>query len=337
MQEKKDDKDKKDEKVITTKSGLKYVDQKVGEGPEVKSGDVVSVHYTGWLKDGTKFDSSKDRGQPFSVPVGKKRVIAGWDEGLQGMKAGGKRKLIIPPDLPMGPVVFRRHSANAELVRSRADQNRPPRTNAMKTPKLAQGAHSTRGREVLEFPRARAVRYSFTPRDPLAENLMILRRLIPCVLLVACGLPLISLADTAKTADSKSPFAAFVDQYFDSYFAWKPSEGTAAGLHQYDNQLEDRSVVASRGIRDVKDLQAKLAKIRQQKLSFQEDIDATVLDGQIKAELLDLETLHNWAQIRWVLLRAVVRHRRAHEAHLRSSGRPVALRGRPAQTDSRPV
>jgi FKBP-type peptidyl-prolyl cis-trans isomerase FkpA len=102
MQEKKDDKDKKDEKVITTKSGLKYVDQKVGEGPEVKSGDVVSVHYTGWLKDGTKFDSSKDRGQPFSVPVGKKRVIAGWDEGLQGMKAGGKRKLIIPAELGYG-------------------------------------------------------------------------------------------------------------------------------------------------------------------------------------------------------------------------------------------
>lgn len=101
MQEKKDDKGK-EEKVVTTKSGLKYVDQKVGEGPEVKSGDTVSVHYTGWLKDGKKFDSSKDRGQPFPVPVGQGRVIKGWDEGLQGMKVGGKRKLIIPPDLAYG-------------------------------------------------------------------------------------------------------------------------------------------------------------------------------------------------------------------------------------------
>ena len=89
MQEKKDDKDK-DEKVITTKSGLKYVDQKVGEGPEVKVGDTVSVHYTGWLKNGKKFDSSKDRGEPFPVTVGKSRVIKGWTEGLQGMKVGGK-------------------------------------------------------------------------------------------------------------------------------------------------------------------------------------------------------------------------------------------------------
>jgi FKBP-type peptidyl-prolyl cis-trans isomerase FkpA len=101
MQEKKDDKGK-EEKVITTKSGLQYVDLKVGEGPEVKSGDTVSVHYTGWLKDGTKFDSSLDRGQPFPVPVGKGRVIKGWDEGLQGMKAGGKRKLIIPANLAYG-------------------------------------------------------------------------------------------------------------------------------------------------------------------------------------------------------------------------------------------
>jgi FKBP-type peptidyl-prolyl cis-trans isomerase len=101
MQEKKDDKGK-EEKVVTTKSGLKYVDQKIGEGPEVKSGDTVSVHYTGWLKDGTKFDSSKDRGLPFSVQVGQGRVIKGWDEGLQGMKVGGKRKLIIPFELAYG-------------------------------------------------------------------------------------------------------------------------------------------------------------------------------------------------------------------------------------------
>jgi FKBP-type peptidyl-prolyl cis-trans isomerase len=93
----------KEETVITTRSGLKYVDQKVGAGPEVKSGDTVSVHYTGWLKDGTKFDSSRDRNQPFPVPVGRGQVIKGWDEGLQGMQAGGQRKLIIPADLAYGP------------------------------------------------------------------------------------------------------------------------------------------------------------------------------------------------------------------------------------------
>jgi peptidylprolyl isomerase len=99
MQEKKDD---KEEKVVTTKSGLKYVEQKEGEGPEVKAGDSVSVHYTGTLKDGKKFDSSRDRNQPFQFQVGAKRVIAGWDEGLQGMKVGGKRKLIIPYELAYG-------------------------------------------------------------------------------------------------------------------------------------------------------------------------------------------------------------------------------------------
>ena len=83
MQEKKDD---KEEKIITTKTGLKYVEQKVGEGPEAKAGDFVSVHYTGWLKDGTKFDSSRDRGPPIQFVVGIRKVIAGWDEGLQGMK-----------------------------------------------------------------------------------------------------------------------------------------------------------------------------------------------------------------------------------------------------------
>ena len=70
----------------------------VGDGPEAKSGDNVSVHYTGTLVDGTKFDSSVDRGQPFSFPLGKGRVIRGWDVGVAGMKVGGKRKLIIPPD-----------------------------------------------------------------------------------------------------------------------------------------------------------------------------------------------------------------------------------------------
>jgi FKBP-type peptidyl-prolyl cis-trans isomerase FkpA len=87
---------------VTTKSGLKYIDEKVGDGEEAKAGKIVEVHYTGWLKDGTKFDSSKDRGKPFEFPLGAGRVIKGWDEGVAGMKVGGKRKLIIPPELGYG-------------------------------------------------------------------------------------------------------------------------------------------------------------------------------------------------------------------------------------------
>ena len=75
----------------------------VGDGPEAKAGDTVSVHYTGTLTDGKKFDSSVDRGQPFSFPLGQGRVIKGWDVGVEGMKVGGKRKLIIPPDEGYGP------------------------------------------------------------------------------------------------------------------------------------------------------------------------------------------------------------------------------------------
>jgi FKBP-type peptidyl-prolyl cis-trans isomerase len=93
---------KKEEKVIESKSGLKYIDVKVGDGAEAKKGDTVSVHYTGTLKDGKKFDSSKDRGQPFEFPLGAGRVIKGWDEGVAGMKVGGTRKLIIPPELGYG-------------------------------------------------------------------------------------------------------------------------------------------------------------------------------------------------------------------------------------------
>ncbi len=90
------------QKVITTKSGLKYVDEKEGTGKEAKAGDKVSVHYTGWLKDGKKFDSSKDRGTPFEFNLGAGDVIKGWDEGVAGMKVGGKRKLIIPSELGYG-------------------------------------------------------------------------------------------------------------------------------------------------------------------------------------------------------------------------------------------
>ncbi len=93
---------KVDEKVITTTSGLKYVDMVVGTGDEAKKGQTVRVHYTGWLKDGLKFDSSVDRGKPFEFELGAGRVIKGWDEGVAGMKVGGKRKLIIPAQLGYG-------------------------------------------------------------------------------------------------------------------------------------------------------------------------------------------------------------------------------------------
>ncbi len=87
---------------ITTASGLKYVDYKVGDGASPTQGARVTVHYTGTLVDGTKFDSSVDRGQPFVFPIGMGRVIKGWDEGVMSMKIGGKRKLIIPPELGYG-------------------------------------------------------------------------------------------------------------------------------------------------------------------------------------------------------------------------------------------
>lgn len=87
---------------VTTASGLKYVDVKVGTGPSPQSGQTVSVHYTGWLTDGKKFDSSKDRNQPFEFPIGQGRVIKGWDEGVGSMKVGGTRKLFIPPQLAYG-------------------------------------------------------------------------------------------------------------------------------------------------------------------------------------------------------------------------------------------
>jgi FKBP-type peptidyl-prolyl cis-trans isomerase FkpA len=86
----------------TTASGLIIEELKVGTGAEAAAGQHVSVHYTGWLTDGTKFDSSKDRGDPFEFPLGAGHVIRGWDEGVQGMKVGGSRKLTIPADLGYG-------------------------------------------------------------------------------------------------------------------------------------------------------------------------------------------------------------------------------------------
>jgi peptidylprolyl isomerase len=91
-----------DDQVITTDSGLKYVEIKEGTGATPKKGQTVSVHYTGTLEDGTKFDSSRDRGEPFSFKLGAGQVIKGWDEGLSTMKVGERRKLIIPPELGYG-------------------------------------------------------------------------------------------------------------------------------------------------------------------------------------------------------------------------------------------
>ena len=89
-------------KAVTTPSGLKYVDTVKGTGASPSYGKVVTVHYTGRLSDGTKFDSSVDRGQPFSFIIGTGQVIKGWDEGVMTMKVGGKRTLIIPPQLGYG-------------------------------------------------------------------------------------------------------------------------------------------------------------------------------------------------------------------------------------------
>lgn len=91
---------------ITTNSGLRYSDVTVGHGAEASSGQQVQVHYTGWLfengQQGAKFDSSKDRGQPFVFGLGRGQVIKGWDEGVAGMRVGGKRVLVIPPELGYG-------------------------------------------------------------------------------------------------------------------------------------------------------------------------------------------------------------------------------------------
>jgi len=89
-------------KLIETPTGLGYVELVEGTGARPKTGDMVSVHYTGWLKSGQKFDSSVDRGEPLAFPIGKGRVIKGWDEGVGTMKVGGKRKLIIPAALGYG-------------------------------------------------------------------------------------------------------------------------------------------------------------------------------------------------------------------------------------------
>lgn len=102
---------------MTTSTGLQWEELAAGQGTPAQAGDKVSVHYTGWLADGKKFDSSHDRKQAFSFVLGKGMVIAGWDEGVAGMKPGSKRKLIIPGNLAYGargypPII----PANAELT-----------------------------------------------------------------------------------------------------------------------------------------------------------------------------------------------------------------------------
>jgi peptidylprolyl isomerase len=87
---------------VTTPSGLQYIDEKVGDGATPQKGKRVTVHYTGTLTNGKKFDSSRDSGQPFKFVIGVGQVIAGWDEGVMSMKVGGKRKLIIPASLGYG-------------------------------------------------------------------------------------------------------------------------------------------------------------------------------------------------------------------------------------------
>ena len=101
---------------VTTPSGLKYTDLAVGTGPSPRAGQTAVVHYTGTLTDGTKFDSSVDRGQPYSFALGTGTVIKGWDEGVATMKVGGKRHLVIPPALGYGATGSGKIPPNATLV-----------------------------------------------------------------------------------------------------------------------------------------------------------------------------------------------------------------------------
>jgi peptidylprolyl isomerase len=95
-----------DEDLQETESGLRYFDIETGDGPAVENGQTVNVHYTGWLEDGTRFDSSYSRGQPISYVIGSGGAIAGWEEGISTMNIGGQRLLVIPPELAYGEEGF---------------------------------------------------------------------------------------------------------------------------------------------------------------------------------------------------------------------------------------
>jgi peptidylprolyl isomerase len=101
---------------VTTPSGLRYVDLVEGTGPSPQNGQAVTVHYAGTLLDGTPFDSSIDKGQPYTFNLGRGVVIKGWDEGIKTMKLGGKRKLIVPPNLGYGAMPRPKIPANSTLV-----------------------------------------------------------------------------------------------------------------------------------------------------------------------------------------------------------------------------
>jgi peptidylprolyl isomerase len=102
--------------IVTNPTGLRFIDEVVGDGPLPQTGQAVAVHYTGWLTDGKKFDSSVDRGQPFIFQIGTGQVIKGWDEGVATMQPGGKRRLIVPPELAYGPSGQGQIPANATLL-----------------------------------------------------------------------------------------------------------------------------------------------------------------------------------------------------------------------------
>jgi len=104
-------------KEFTTASGLKYVDERAGTGPNPRPGQKVTVNYRGTLENGKQFDSSYDKGQPYEFVIGRGNVIKGWDEGLMTMKVGGKRKLIVPSELGYGPMGYGRDiPPNAKLL-----------------------------------------------------------------------------------------------------------------------------------------------------------------------------------------------------------------------------
>lgn len=101
---------------ITTASGLRYIIIEAADGPSPAVGDVVRVHYTGWLTSGQKFDSSRDRGEPYAFPLGQGRVIAGWDEGIDSLNVGARARLIIPPELGYGSAGRPPIPPNATLI-----------------------------------------------------------------------------------------------------------------------------------------------------------------------------------------------------------------------------